>query len=184
MDNFYKIKVGKCERNLPLVHGEKVSYYSFNMLGDTELNIEFAKELAKLLGDTEAIVTVESKAIALAQELASILKIDKYVIVRKSLKSYMHNPFSISSNTIISGSSTYYLDGDDANFLKNKKIVVVDDVISTCGTIDAIYKLLKKANLIVSKFACVLCEGKKTIEFNSIPVISCGYLPLVENKND
>ena len=63
-------------------------------------------------------------------------------------------------------------------------IAIIDDVVSTCGTIDAIYRLLKKANLEICKIACVLCEGKVTKDFKGIPVISCGFIPLMENNND
>ena len=184
MEQFYKVKIGKCERMLPLINSGKISYYSFNMMGDAELNIESAKVLATSLKDIDVIVTVESKAIALAQEVASILKHPKYVIVRKSAKSYMVNPISASGNTIISGGANYYLDGNDVEYLKNKRIAVVDDVVSTCGTIDAIYRLLAKAKLTINKIACVLCEGKVTTEFKGFPVISCGFIPLMESNND
>ena len=184
MEQFYKVKIGNCERELPLVNAGKASYYSFNMMGDMELNVESAKLLASFLEDTDIIVTVESKAIALVQELASILKHPRYVIVRKSAKSYMVNPISVPGNTIISGGADYYLDGTDIEHLKGKRIAIVDDVISTCGTIDAICRLLKKAGLTINKIACILCEGKVTTEFNSIPVISCGFIPLMENNND
>ena len=184
MNNFCKIKIGDCERKLPLIKCKTISYYSFNMLGDTILNKESAKLLTPLLADADVIVTVESKAIGLVQELASNLRHTRYVIVRKTLKGYMMNPVSVSGNTIISGSSNYYIDGSDIEFLKGKRIVVVDDVISTCGTIDAIYRLLEKADLTIDKIACVLCEGKKTIEFKGIPVVSCGFIPLMENDDD
>ena len=83
MNNYFKIKIGNCERLLPLVKGDKFSYYSFNMLGDTELNKEAAKEIAAAVRDTEVIVTIESKAIALVQEASSILNHPKYVVIRK-----------------------------------------------------------------------------------------------------
>ena len=184
MEQFYNVKIGNCERELPLVNAGKISYYSFNMMGDMELNVESAKLLALFLEDIDIIVTVESKAIALVQELASILKHPRYVIVRKSAKSYMVNPISVPGNTIISGGVDYYLDGNDIEHLKGKRIAIVDDVVSTCGTIDAIYRLLNKAGLTINKIACILCEGKVTAEFKGIPVISCGFIPLMENNND
>ena len=184
MEQFYRVKIGNCERHLPLINAGTISYHSFNMLGDTELNIESAKVLASFLRDVDIIVTVESKAIALVQELASILKHPKYVIVRKSAKNYMVNPITVSGNTIISGGANYYLDGMDIEHLKGKRIAIVDDVVSTCGTIDAVCRLLKKAGLTINKIACILCEGKVTTEFNGIPVISCDFIPLMENNND
>lgn len=184
MEQFFNIKIGNCERVLPLIKSDKISFFSFNMLGDTKLNEESARVLAPYLNDVDIIVTIESKAIALVQELASLLKHPRYVIVRKSQKSYMINPLSVSGNTIISGDVQYYLDGSDIEFLKDKRIAVVDDVISTGGTIDSIYRLLQRANLETVRFLCVLCEGKLTTEFNGLPVVSCGLIPLLENTND
>ncbi len=184
MEKYYKVKIGKCERDLPLIKSGSLSYYSFNMMGDTELNAEAAKLLAPLLGDIDIIVTIESKAIGLVQELSALLNHTRYVIVRKALKSYMSNPISVPGKTIISGGSNYFIDGSDIKHLEGKKIAIVDDVVSTCGTIDAIYRLLEKANLTINKIACVLCEGKRTTEFKKIPVVSCGFIPLMENSND
>ena len=182
MNNYFKIKIGNCERLLPLVKGDKFSYYSFNMLGDTELNKEAAKEIATAVRDTEVIVTIESKAIALVQEASSILNHPKYVVIRKSKKSYMKNEVSVSGNTIISGDSKYYIDGQDIDYLNGKRIAVVDDVVSTCGTIDAIHRLLSKCHIEIYKIACVLCEGTITTNFKGIKVMSCGFIPLLENK--
>ena len=184
MEDFYKVIIGKCKRQLPLVKTDKVAYYSFNMLGDTELNVEAAKEISDKIKDSEVIVTIESKAIALVQEISSILKQSRYVVARKTQKSYMKNSVSVSGNTIISGENNYYIDGNDAEYLKGKRIALVDDVISTCGTIDAIYRLLKKCDLEIYKIACVLCEGVVTTNFKGIDVYSCGFIPLLENHND
>ena len=182
MAQFYKIKIGNCERQLPLIKGDKISYYSFNMIGDVELNKEAAKEIAKLISYSDVILTIECKAIGLVEELSALLKQPKYVVIRKSKKSYMKNVVSISGNTIISGDNNYYLDGNDIEYLRGKRIVVVDDVISTGGTIGAVYKLLEKTNLTISKIACVLCEGTMTTNFRGIEVVSCGFIPLLENE--
>ena len=184
MNSYYDIKIGNCSRRLKLVKTDKVSYYSFNMMGDSELNKESATELAKLIKDVDAIVTVESKAIGLAEELSQLLGHKRYAIIRKSKKSYMSNVTSVSGDTIISGNNNYYLDGCDVDFLKGKRILVLDDVVSTGGTIDAVYRLLKGCNLDIVSFACVCCEGKITTEFYKIPVISCAFFPLPEANND
>ena len=184
MEMFYKLKIGNCERKLPLIKGDKISYYSFNMLGDAELNRECAKEIAKFINDSDVIVTVESKAIALVQEISTLLGHPRYVVIRKSKKSYMENEVSVFGNTIISGDTNYIINGTDIEYLKGKRIAVVDDVVSTCGTIDAIYRLLDKCELQIFKIACILCEGKITKEFKGIKVDSCGFIPLLENSND
>ena len=182
--DYYDIKIGNCSRRLKLVKTDKISYYSFNMMGDAELNKESAKELAKLIKNVDVIVTVESKAIGLAEELSQLLGHKRYVVIRKSKKSYMSNAVSVSGDTIISGNNNYFLDECDVEYLKDKRILVLDDVISTGGTIDAIYRLLKGCNLDIVSFACVCCEGKKTIEFHKIPVISYAFFPFPEADND
>ena len=185
MNKTFKVEIGNCVRELNLIEGASVSYYSFNMLGDCELNEESAKELAKKIdGSVDVIVTIESKAIALTQELSRLLGHKKYVVIRKSVKSYMRNAVSVSGNTIISGNADYVIDGADVEYLKGKRILVLDDVISTGGTIDAVCKLLGKCGLQPIQFACVLCEGKMTTEFNGAPVVSCGFIPLLEGKDD
>lgn len=185
MNNELKITIGNCERYLKLIKGDSLSYYSFNMLGDAALNEESAKELVKKIDkNIDVIVTVESKAIALAQELSCLLGLQRYVVVRKAMKSYMKNAVSVSGNTIISGKAEYFVDGEDVHYLNGKRILVVDDVISTGGTIDAVYRLLNKCGLTIAEFACVLCEGKVTRQFNDIPVVSCGFIPLLESRDD
>ena len=184
MSAFYYIKIGNCERQLKLIKTEDFSYYSFNMLGDVELNKESAKVLANCLTEIDVIVTVESKAIALAQEISSLLNHSRYVVIRKSKKSYMENEVSVFGKTIISGNVGYYLDGSDINYLRGKRVAVVDDVISSGGTIDAIYRLLDKVSLNISLFSCVLCEGKQIKEFQGIPVISHGFIPFLEKDDD
>ena len=82
MKELIEVKIGHCIRKLKLVKGD-ISYYSFNMLGDSELNKASAKELKKYLSDDlDVIVTIESKAIALAQELAIALGHSRYVVKR------------------------------------------------------------------------------------------------------
>lgn len=169
MNDYYDIKIGNCSRRLKLVKSDTISYYSFNMMGDVELNKEAAIELAKLIKNIDVIVTVESKAIGLAEEVSQLLGFKRYIIVRKTKKSYMDNIVSVSGDTIISGSANYYLDGRDVDYLKGKRILVLDDVVSTGGTIDAIYRLLSKCNLNIVSFACVCFEGKKNYRNPSNP---------------
>lgn len=185
MENELEIKIGNCTRILPLISGNIVSYYSFNMLGDVELNREAAKLLSsKIMSGVDSIVSIESKAIALTQCVCDELKHSRYVIIRKTRKNYMKDILCVTGNTIISGENNYYIDGEDIKFLKGKKVVVLDDVISTCGTIDAIDRLLNIAGVEIVQFACVLCEGTNTISFKGKPVVSCGFIPLLETKND
>lgn len=182
--NFLDINIGNINRKLPLIKSSKFSYYSFNMLGDTELNNEAAKLLSYKIKECDVIVTVESKAIALVQSICSLRNIERYVVIRKSKKSYMMNEVSINGNTIISGNNNYYLDGKDLEYLRNKRIVVIDDVISTCGTINSIYNLLINNGLEIIQFGTVLIEGKLIDTFKNIPIVTCGFIPLAGDLND
>jgi len=185
MKNYYDVKIGRLTRRLKLVDNGGIRYFSFNMLGDEELNFEVAKALSKLIDKSiEAIVTVESKSIALAQEMAHLLDFKRYVVIRKTKKSYMFNEMCFSGNTIISGKCDYFIDGEDIEFLKGKKILFLDDVISTCGTLRSISALLEKCSLNIHQIACAFCEGRVTSSFKGIPVISCGLFPLPEDANN
>lgn len=178
--------------DLPLVKAENISYYSFNMLGMSKWNQEVAKSLydmnAMILNGEkpEVIITVESKAIGLTEELSKLYNCDKYIVIRKTRKSYMKNPISINNSTIISGNSSYWIDGDDLNYLKNKKFIICDDVISTGGTITAILDLLKSFESKPLLLCCALTEGFEWTEFNGIKVVSCAHLPLpnAESQGD
>lgn len=169
---------------LPLVITENLSYYSFNMLGMSRWNSEVArylyeKNLYLLNGEKpDVIITVESKAIGLTEQLSKLYNIEKYIVVRKSQKSYMKNPLSYNGDTIISGKSTYWIDGDDLNYLKNKKIIICDDVISTGATINVILDIIKSANCKPLLMCCALTEGIIWQQINGINVVSCAHIPL------
>ena len=181
--NSLTIQIGNMKRVLPLIKGEGVSYYFFNMLGDVELNKESAKALAKkVIKDSDVIVTIETKAIALVEELSKLLNQPRYVVVRKNKKAYMSNEVTVQGKTIISGEVDYYIDGHDIEYLKGKRVIVIDDVISTCGTIDAVYRILEKSNIKILQFGCVLTEGERRKEYRDIPLISLDHIPLIKNN--
>jgi len=183
MKNDFEIEIGNCKRQLKKVDTGSLSYYSFNLLGDMELNKEIAKELAKQIDvDFDYVVTIESKAIALTQELCSLLNVPRYVVIRKNKKNYMKNEISVSGNSIISGDTKYYLDGADKELIKNKNVIVIDDVISTCGTIDAVKRMMDSIKTNIKLFGCGVLEEKIIIEYKKIKVVSCGFIPLEINK--
>ncbi|HHX68820.1 MAG TPA: adenine phosphoribosyltransferase [Gallicola sp.] len=185
----YKLKINKdVQLDLPYVECSPQSFYSFNLLGKAKLNKEIAQELfTKMNGlnlQVDYLVTVEAKAIGLTQELTRRLNIDDYCVIRKSKKSYMIKPISTKGSTIISGDASYWLDGVDQLKLNNKNIVICDDVISTGGTMNSVFELLKKCNVNIVLILCAATEGKKWKEFNDIPVLSLAHIPFPGEENE
>jgi adenine phosphoribosyltransferase len=171
--------------NLPLVKDPEtgISFYSFNMMGKSNWNKIIASELLYKLSilteknPPQVLLTAEAKAIGLVQEMARGLWHDRYIILRKSRKSYMKDPISFESGSITSGKNTYWVEQSDLDYLKNKQVVLVDDVLSTGGTAKAFFETIKNVNCEIKAFCTALTEGKEWKEINGVPVISCGYIP-------
>lgn len=191
MNQSYRVKINdKLILDLPLVITEKFSYFSFNMMGKTLWNRIIGNHLANLIISNEfkwninALVTIESKALGLAQVLSENLNIDQQIIFRKSRKSYMKNPHEFFSNSILSGDCSYWIDNDELLSLKDKNILIVDDVISTGGTMNAVIEALNTISTKPKLISCVLTEGTKWSVFKGIDVISCGHIPIIERKQE
>ncbi|WP_265455468.1 phosphoribosyltransferase family protein [Enterococcus sp. HY326] len=161
--NFYNLTVGQLTRQLPIVPiTNDMAIASFVLLGDAELTHYAAKLLLeKLPQDFDYIVTFESKGIPLAQELTYLAGQKKYFVLRKSIKSYMENPVTQSVNSITTKEEQLLvLDGTDAAELQGKKVILLDDVISTGASMQAAVDLLAAIKLeIIGKFA-ILAEGE------------------------
>lgn len=161
-ENFYEIEVAGIKRKLPLVKiADNLEIASFVLLGDTELTKIAAEKLEKITPECDYFMTAEAKGIPLAYELSRIRKMKKYIVARKSVKSYMKNYLKVSVNSITTKEiQRLYLDGIEAEEIKNKKIVLVDDVISTGQSILALEKLAKSAGAIVEGRVSILAEGE------------------------
>ena len=121
--------------------------------------IKSAEELIKKAPECDVILTAESKGIPLAYEMSKQLGIP-YVVARKSVKLYMTNVVSVEVKSITTSSvQTLYLDGDKAELLKGKRVLIVDDVISTGESLRALEKLTESADGIIVGKAAVLAEG-------------------------
>ena len=163
-DEFYDIKVAGLARKLPKVKiNDELAIASFVILGDTELIEKCALEITLHPGfpkkdDIDVIVCPEAKAIPLVHVIANILKVD-YVVARKSVKGYMVDPIveKVESITTI-GEQMLVLDKHDAEKVKGKNVCIVDDVISTGGSITSVEKLLQKAEANVICKAAILLE--------------------------
>lgn len=161
----WTLKIGNLERELPVIAlGNGISIASFVMFGDTEL-VECAAELllrhpAFPRDRIDALVCPEAKAIPLVHALAVRLKLD-YVVLRKTLKPYMRDAIAEPVKSITTSEvQTLVLDGPERKRLAGKKVCVVDDVVSTGGSLLAIERLLEKAGCqVVGKAAALLEEG-------------------------
>mgnify|MGYP000460606234 CR=1 FL=1 len=141
---------------------ENMSIAGFVIFGDTDVVEPCARALAaKLPKETEVLVTAEAKSIPLIYELAKVMKMPRYVIARKSVKGYMRNPIitTVNSITNMGREQILVVDEHDAEFIKGKKVAIIDDVISTGSSIEAIEKLVRESGGEVIARAAVLAEG-------------------------
>ena len=158
---YYNMKIAGCDRSLPLCPINDTLYIgAFIILGDPELSANSAKELLKKVPEYDYLITAECKGIPLAHDMASIHGDKKYFVARKSKKLYMSNIFETTVNSITTAKSqTLYLDGEDAKLINGKRILIVDDVISTGESIAAVEKLIENAGGTVVCKAAILAEG-------------------------
>ena len=160
MPETYKMKIAGLERELPRCPlNEKLDIAAFVMFSDVEVTVAAAAELLKKCPDFDIIITAESKGIPLAYEMARQSG-KTYIVARKSVKLYMTNPISVKVKSITtSNEQVLYLAEDKAEMLKGKRVLIVDDVISTGESLTAVEKLTEAANGNIVAEAAVLAEG-------------------------
>ncbi len=157
----YKMTIAGLERALPLCPLSEDKFIgAFVIFGDPELTTACAKELLERAGDYDYMLTAEAKGIPLIHEMARLAGNQKYFVARKKTKLYMQNPLEVEVQSITTkGTQKLYLDGNDAELMKGKKILLVDDVISTGESIMALEKLTEVAGGIVCGKTTILAEG-------------------------
>lgn len=160
MQKYYELNVAGLKRQLPLCPiSEKASIAAFVMFSDVELTIACAEELLKRCGDFDVIVTAESKGIPLAYEM-SRQSGKKYIPARKMHKLYMTNAKSVEVKSITTDKvQTLFLSGEDMDYMKGKRVLIVDDVISTGESLRALEILVNEAGGNIVGKATVLAEG-------------------------
>jgi len=161
MKDFYKINIAGVERDLPLCPlNEKLKIGAFVVFGDVELTVAAARELIKLMPEHDVMITAESKGIPLVHEMARQTGENTYVLARKYPKLYMKDVFSSTVRSITTDKEqTLYVDGADVKKMNGKRVVIVDDVISTGASLAAIEQLVKDAGGTVVARLAVLAEG-------------------------
>lgn len=173
----YKIKVAGLERDLPLCPISKtVNIAAFILFGDVELTERCAEELYKLAPEHDVMITAESKGIPLIHAMCRLSGKNRYVLARKSVKLYMRDVVKCETQSITTANTqTLYINGDDAEFMKGKRVLIVDDVISTGGSLASLENLVAQSGgTVVGKMA-ILAEGD-AIERHDITCL--GKLPL------
>ncbi|WP_303824583.1 phosphoribosyltransferase family protein [Ruminococcus flavefaciens] len=160
MADTYKMTIAGLERELPICPlNEKLDIAAFVMFSDVELTVAVAEKLLSKSPYFDIILTAESKGIPLAYEMARQSG-KKYVVARKSVKLYMTDPISVSVKSITTAAEqTLYLSQEKAAMLKGKKVLIVDDVISTGESLRALEELVHEAGGIISGRSAVLAEG-------------------------
>ena len=161
MGKTYRLRVAGLERELPLCPlSEELYIGAFIIFGDVELTCACARDLLKIAPEHDIMITSESKGIPLLYEMARQSGENKYIVARKMQKLYMENVFSCEVNSITTAKKqTLYLDGKDAEFMRGKRVLIVDDVISTGESLRAVEELVTHAGgNIVGKMA-ILAEG-------------------------
>ena len=157
----YRMNVAGLQRDLPICKVTDSLYIAgFVVFGDQELTVACARELLKRAPEYDYIITAEAKGIPLAHEMARQAGDAKYILARKGPKLYMRDIFSVTVNSITTAKEQkLYLDGADAALMKGKKILVVDDVISTGESLKALEALVEKAGGIICGRMAILAEG-------------------------
>ena len=159
---YYKMNVAGLTRELPICPvNDKLYIAGFVIFGDQELTVACAAELLKKAPDSDYIITAEAKGIPLAHEMARQRGDKKYILARKGIKLYMTDVFGVEVRSITTNKvQNLYIDGSDASLMKGKRILIVDDVISTGESLRAVEELVNKAGgVIVGKMA-ILAEGE------------------------
>ena len=158
---YYRMNVAGLERDLPICKVTDSLYIAgFVIFGDPELTVACARDLLAKAPEYDYIITAEAKGIPLAHEMARQAGDAKYILARKAPKLYMVDMFSSTVKSITTAKEqTLYLDGSDAKLMEGKKILIVDDVISTGESLSALETLVEKAGGIICGRMAILAEG-------------------------
>jgi adenine phosphoribosyltransferase len=174
----YPVEIAGVHRDLRLFEikpGLRIAI--LNILGDTELVEACAKALGEKLESVnyDVLVTAEAKSIPLAHAL-SVVTNKPYVILRKAYKPYMGDSLQAETLSITTGQpQTLYLDEKDREMMKGKRVIILDDVISTGSTLQGMRLLLQRAGADVVAEAAIFTEGERAKWAN---IISLGHLPV------
>ena len=158
---YYRMNIAGCERDLPLCPlNDGMMIGAFVIFGDPELTTACAKALLEKAPEYDYLITAEAKGIPLVHEMARLAGNQKYFLARKSPKLYMTGVLAVTVHSITTArEQTLYLDTADAEMMKGKRILLVDDVVSLGDSIHALEELVKEAGGEVCGKMAILAEG-------------------------
>ena len=175
---FYTLDIAGYTHDLPILSiGGGVNICFFNLHGAQALTEHCGKKVAELVRGADVVITAESKGLQLAHVVSRELGKEFYAVARKSKKLYMKDGISVSVKSITTAEEqTLYLSLHDAELIRGKKVAIVDDVISTGGSLTGLEKLVEEAGGIIYSRAFVLAEGaaadRKDIKYLArIPIL-------------
>lgn len=175
----HTVTIGSVSRDLPIVEVAPGTHVALlNMLGDTDLTEEAGRLLAeKLPQGIQVLVTPEVKAVPLAHVISRLTGLP-YIVARKTHKPYMIQPVVREVLSITTGKpQLLVLDGNDIDKVRGKNAAIIDDVVSTGGTIHSLTALIEEVGGKVAATMAVFTEGKDWPE-----VIALGHLPLFHDR--
>ena len=176
----YKMNIAGVERELTLYPvNDKIDIAAFIMFSDVEITVASAEALLNKVPDFDVIVTAEAKGIPLAYEMARQSG-KPYVVIRKSVKIYMRNSLEVEVKSITTEKvQRLYLGQLEAQDMKGKRVLIVDDVISTGESLIAVRALCEKAGGIEAAACAVLAEGEASKRDD---IVFLEPLPLLKNE--
>ncbi|MGN0493308.1 MAG: phosphoribosyltransferase family protein [Acutalibacteraceae bacterium] len=160
MAEYFTLKIAGLERKLEKFPvSDKLDIAAFIIFGDVELTVAGCAELLKKLPEFDVILTPEAKSIPIAYEMARQTG-KPYVIARKGMKVYMRNPLEVSVTSITTKHEQHlFLGESETAMLKGKRVLIIDDVISTGESLAAVRELVKKAGGKEAAACAFLAEG-------------------------
>ena len=160
MSEYYTMKISGLERNLEKFPvNEKLDIAAFIIFGDVELTVKGCEELLKKVPEFDVILTPEAKSIPIVYEMAR-QSCKPYIIARKGVKVYMRNPLEVTVTSITTKKEQkLYLGETEVKKIKGKRVLIVDDVISTGESLEAVRQLVKEAGAIEAAACAFLAEG-------------------------
>lgn len=158
---YYHMTVAGVERDLPICKVTDDLYIgAFVIFGDVELTEKCAAALLEKAPEYDYLLTAEAKGIPLIHEMARQSGQNKYILARKGTKLYMQHILDVAVHSITTEKEQHlYLDGNDAELIKGKRVLIIDDVISTGESLNALEKLVEEAGGIICGRMAILAEG-------------------------
>ena len=179
MDSTFKLNVAGLERELAVCKiSDSLSIAAFVLFGDVEMTVAAAKMLLEKAPPHDILITAESKGIPLVHEMARQSGENSYIVARKGVKLYMKEVFSVELQSITTRKKqNLFIDVSEAEQMRGKRVLIVDDVISTGESVRAVEKLIKEAGGDVAGRMAILAEGDAKYR-DDIIYLEC--LPLLD----